>query len=148
MTSSLPEPRGGVLAVCCNPADGRFLLVKRANAPDAGLWGFPGGRIEPGEDLFTAASRELAEETGIHARAASVLTALDSIHHAPDGRLLFHYVIVAIRCVLPEDATTITPRANDDALEAKWFTLDEIVQMAGRSSRGVLDLARLAQNAS
>nr|WP_205520603.1 NUDIX domain-containing protein [Propylenella binzhouense] len=42
----------------------RILLVRRANPPDAGRWGFPGGKIEAGEPIETAAVRELFEETG------------------------------------------------------------------------------------
>ena len=40
-------------------------LVHRDRAPMAGLWSFPGGRLEPGETPAEAARRELAEETGL-----------------------------------------------------------------------------------
>ena len=40
-------------------------LVLRDRAPMAGLWSFPGGRLEPGESPAEAAHRELAEETGL-----------------------------------------------------------------------------------
>ncbi|OWJ87584.1 NUDIX domain-containing protein, partial [Paracoccus yeei] len=35
----------------------RVLLVQRRNPPDAGLWGFPGGHVEPGETALAAAAR-------------------------------------------------------------------------------------------
>ena len=44
--------------------EGRVLLVQRGKAPDLGLWGFPGGHVEPGESAEAAALRELHEETG------------------------------------------------------------------------------------
>ncbi|MFT8897743.1 MAG: NUDIX hydrolase [Acetobacter sp.] len=148
MTSSQqPEPRGAVIAVCRNPIDGRFLLVRRANPPDAGLWGFPGGRIEPGEDLLTAAGRELAEETGIDAQGTSVLTAFDSIHRDENGFLLFHYVIVAVRCDLRHPRNTREPIAADDALDAGWFSLDAIRELGAQASTGVLALAQRAEEA-
>lgn len=55
-------------AVCVlQRPDGAILLLKRA--PDrpfgAGLWGFIGGHIEPGESPRDCALRELAEEIGI-----------------------------------------------------------------------------------
>jgi ADP-ribose pyrophosphatase YjhB (NUDIX family) len=40
-------------------------LVRRDRPPMAGLWSFPGGRLEHGETLTEAARRELAEETGL-----------------------------------------------------------------------------------
>jgi mutator protein MutT len=42
---------------------GTFLLAKRpAHKPQGGLWEFPGGKIEPGEDPASALARELTEE--------------------------------------------------------------------------------------
>lgn len=70
------RPIPAVLAVVTR--DGQILLVRRANPPDAGLWGFPGGKIEFGEPLLRAAERELAEETGVTATATTVLDALDA----------------------------------------------------------------------
>lgn len=47
-------------------ADGSFLLASRPDGkPYAGYWEFPGGKIEPGENLFEALERELHEELGI-----------------------------------------------------------------------------------
>jgi len=45
-------------------ADGRLLLIRRANPPAQGQWSLPGGRVEPGEDWRDAVLRELEEETG------------------------------------------------------------------------------------
>ncbi len=47
-------------------ADGRFLLTSRpAGKVYAGYWEFPGGKVEPGEDIAQALRRELHEELGI-----------------------------------------------------------------------------------
>lgn len=127
------RPIAAVLAVVIH--DGRALLVRRANTPDAGLWGFPGGKIEPGEPLLIAAERELREETGVQARAQGVITALDAIEAAAPGR---HFVLIAVECRWQAGI----PVAGDDALEAGWFTLAEMAAMA--LSRDVLALARRA----
>ena len=63
--------------------DDRVLLVRRAHAPDAGLWGFPGGKISWGETVEAAAERELLEETGVLGRSVKVLTALNAISFKP-----------------------------------------------------------------
>lgn len=48
--------------------DDTVLIGKRLKDPYAGLWSFPGGRVEQGERLEDAATRELFEETGIRAK--------------------------------------------------------------------------------
>jgi mutator protein MutT len=46
--------------------DGRWLIGRRpANKRHGGLWEFPGGKVEPGEDDATAMARELREELGL-----------------------------------------------------------------------------------
>ena len=56
-------PVAAVLGVIVH--ESRVLLVRRSNPPDAGFWGFPGGKIEAGETLEQAAIREVKEETGL-----------------------------------------------------------------------------------
>ena len=55
-----------VVAVALVDADGRVLVQRRPEGkPLAGLWEFPGGKVEPGETPEAALIRELAEELGI-----------------------------------------------------------------------------------
>ena len=55
-----------VAACALIDADGRVLLAKRPpGRPLAGLWEFPGGKVEPGETPEAALIRELDEELGI-----------------------------------------------------------------------------------
>ncbi len=55
-----------VVAAALVDADGRVLVQRRPEGkPMAGLWEFPGGKVEPGETPEAALVRELAEEVGI-----------------------------------------------------------------------------------
>lgn len=59
------DPVDIAVGVIRDPA-GRVLINRRpAGKPLAGLWEFPGGKIEPGETIAQALARELAEELGI-----------------------------------------------------------------------------------
>jgi 8-oxo-dGTP diphosphatase len=93
--------------------EGRALLVRRANPPDAGLWGFPGGKIEFGETVMDAAIRELREETGVTGEAQDILTTLDILVPSGDGGIRQHYILIAVRCRWLSG----NPVAADDALE-------------------------------
>ncbi|MBJ3776683.1 NUDIX hydrolase [Acuticoccus mangrovi] len=117
-----PSLRPVVAAIAIVLREGRVLLVQRANPPDAGRWGFPGGKIEGGETVREAAVRELKEETGIVGEAQSVLTALDAFDRDGQGRLRRHFVLVAVVCRW----ITGEPAADDDALDARWFPLAEL----------------------
>jgi len=52
------RPVPAVIGIVLRERD--VLLVRRANPPDAGCWGFPGGKIEPREPLAEAVVRDVA----------------------------------------------------------------------------------------
>jgi 8-oxo-dGTP diphosphatase len=54
-----------VVAAAIIDAAGRLLAARRDSGTYAGLWEFPGGKVEAGEDDSTALLRELAEELGV-----------------------------------------------------------------------------------
>jgi 8-oxo-dGTP diphosphatase len=69
--------------------DGRVLIAKRpADKPMAGLWEFPGGKVEQGERPETALLRELKEELGIDVSEACLAPLTFASHAYADFHLL------------------------------------------------------------
>ena len=74
---SRPEKRIHVVAGVITDARGRILLARRTEGRDlAGLWEFPGGKVDPGETPEQALVRELREELGIEARVGEPVIAV------------------------------------------------------------------------
>src|ERR1700682_5457756 len=78
-----------VSAVALVDADGRVLLAQRPPGKAmAGLWEFPGGKVDPGETPETALIRELAEELGIDVTASCLAPFTFASHSYPSFHLL------------------------------------------------------------
>ena len=132
------RPIVGVLAVVMR--GDRALVVRRANPPLLGRWGFPGGVLELGETVAQGAMRELLEETGVIAEAAGPLTVIDTIDRDPEGRIRYHYTLVAVigRWQSGEGV------AGDDADEVAWLTRAELVEQGLPTAPALLRLIDLA----
>ena len=84
-----------VSAVVLVDADGRVLLAQRPEGKSmAGLWEFPGGKVEAGETPEAALIRELGEELAIDT-AESCLAPLSFVSHAYDD---FHLLMLVYVC--------------------------------------------------
>ncbi len=78
-----------VSAVALIDADGRVLLAQRPPGKSlAGLWEFPGGKVDPGETPELALIRELKEELGIDTWASCLAPLTFASHNYPDFHLL------------------------------------------------------------
>ena len=95
-----PPPLGGrplllVAAVALVDADGRLLIARRPEGKSmAGLWEFPGGKVDPGETPEQALVRELREELGIET-ATSCLAPIAFASHGYDK---FHLLMPVFAC--------------------------------------------------
>ncbi|HXZ55048.1 MAG TPA: Nudix family hydrolase [Burkholderiales bacterium] len=89
----MAAPVDVAVAVLLRP-DGRVLLARRpASKVYAGYWEFPGGKVEPGEPVADALSREIREELGVTIeRAYPWITRVFTYPHAT-VRLHFHRVV-------------------------------------------------------
>ncbi|KQO70132.1 8-oxo-dGTP diphosphatase MutT [Methylobacterium sp. Leaf88] len=91
MTPATPAPLRILLvvAVALVDTDGRVLLAQRPPGKQlAGLWEFPGGKIDPGERPEETLIRELAEELGITVQEACLAPLTFASHAYPDFHLL------------------------------------------------------------
>ncbi|NVO57898.1 NUDIX hydrolase [Rhodobacteraceae bacterium B1Z28] len=134
-------PKIGALAVVLH--QDQVLLVQRSKEPDLGLWGFPGGHVEWGETVLQAAQRELREETTVIAIPSRYLDNLDLLRWDQEGQVVSHYLLVGVAC----DYQAGEPTAGDDALDARWFPLDQIRQGDLPMSARVVDLLEHALRA-
>ena len=84
-----------VSAVALIDSDGRVLLAQRPEGKSmAGLWEFPGGKVEPGETPEVALIRELEEELGLKTWQ-SCLAPLTFASHSYDD---FHLLMPLFAC--------------------------------------------------
>lgn len=102
--------------------EGMILLQKRT---DNGLWGLPGGALEPGESMEQVARRELLEETGLVAGALELMAVFsgDGLYYQyPNGDEV-HNVITAYCC---REAHGEPFADGEEGSELRFFLLDEL----------------------
>jgi 8-oxo-dGTP diphosphatase len=97
------------------------LLVRRGEAPFAGMWAIPGGFKRPTETLDEAAQRELVEETGVD--AASLLTQFGA-YGDPDRDPRMNVVTVAYLAVVRDVGAIV---AGTDATDASLIPVSDLL---------------------
>ena len=109
-------------------ADDRLVLVRRAIEPGYGLWVFPGGYVDRGEQILDAAVREAREESGLDVRIDRLVNIYSYAGATP-------IIIVYTATIVAGELC-----ADDECLEARLFHADEIPwhALAFRSTREAL----------
>jgi len=104
-----------------------IVLIKRGNPPPG--WALPGGFVEYGESLESAAVREAFEETGL------LIKLVEQFHtYSEPGRDLRMHTISTVFIATAQG----TPQAGDDAAEAAVFTRDNLPTLAF-DHQGIID---------
>ncbi len=102
--------------------DERLLVVRRGHGRAAGTWSIPGGRVEAGETLAEAVTRELREETAIEGVCGPLLGPVELL--ADDASP--HVVILGYQVSLLDFTE---PTAGSDAREARWVPLLDVAEL-------------------
>lgn len=102
----------------------QLLLIRRGAPPHEGCWAFPGGFLNIDEDLESCAKRELEEETGLRNLYLEQLYTFGRPNRDPRERI----ISVTYYALVPSDRLEL--KAASDAIDAAWFSLDELPQLA------------------
>ncbi len=102
---------------------GLFLVLKRSPRADffPDYWDFPGGKLEPNEDLRTGIEREVFEETGLTINAEKIIgtykMTLKDIPH--------QFTVYATKLLSPHEEVTL----SREHTQSKWVTKEELLKL-------------------
>ncbi|CAL66488.1 NUDIX domain-containing protein [Christiangramia forsetii] len=100
----------------------KVLLIQRKNEPFKDEWALPGGFVNEGENLETAAKRELLEETGVEVKSMQQVQAFGEPGRDPRGHTISIAFLSRIFC---EEHL----KPSDDAKDAQWFAIEKLHSM-------------------
>jgi 8-oxo-dGTP pyrophosphatase MutT (NUDIX family) len=108
--------------------DGKFLLVQESREPKRGLWNWPAGKVDKGDNIKQTAIKEAREESGFD---VSLVREIGVFHGdiSEPVKHLFYAEIIGGKLEFP----------LDEIMDASWFTLDEIKKMNNLRSKWILE---------
>ncbi|HPF35176.1 MAG TPA: NUDIX hydrolase [Candidatus Krumholzibacteria bacterium] len=115
------------------------LLIRRGREPYQGMWAFPGGFVELGEDLGAAVHREVAEETGLEGLPFDQFRAFGDPKRDPRS----HTVSIVYVAEIAGERPAVC--GGSDAAEAAWHALDALPELAF-DHREILDDVMLTRH--
>ncbi|GAB4328150.1 MAG: NUDIX hydrolase [Bacteroidales bacterium] len=132
-TYRFPRPALTVDAVVFRRNEGRYevLLIKRKHWPYQGMWALPGGFVDINETVEAAIERELFEETHLKVPFLKQLHTFSEPGRDPRG----HTVSVTFFGEVDPESSKV--EGGDDALEAKWFDMSNLPELAFDHSKAV-----------
>jgi len=95
----------------------KLLMIKRGDHPYMNQWALPGGFVHMNESLNDAANRELKEETNIDNIYMEQLYTWGDVTRDPRTRVISASYMALV------DSSNLVIKSNDDADDAKWFTI-------------------------
>ena len=126
MSYTYKYPRPAVTAdvvAITNESEPKVLLIQRGGEPFKGCWAFPGGFMEMDETTEQCAKRELEEETGLVLTDLHQIGAYSKVDRDPRGRTITVAYLAIVDGPLPVTG-------QDDAVNAEWFSINELPPLA------------------
>lgn len=122
---------------------GHILLVQRKASPGKGLWALPGGFLNPSEYLVDGVIRELREETKIKVPEPVLRGSIKGtmVFDKPSRSLRGRTITHAFAMELPVGSLSKV-KGSDDARYAKWFPIDDVLDMEEMLFEDHLDIIR------
>jgi len=129
------EPHFGpaLLVLVAVFANDRVLLHRRGLPPYQGQWAPPGGFVEHGESLETAAVREVREEVGLELDRTQLIPC--AVISLPKLNQVYHGFIARLPAIVPARA------APPESLEVGWFTEKECRRLDSWAPAASIDMA-------
>ncbi len=112
----------------------KVLLIKRKKEPFKGKWALPGGFVEYGERVEDAIIREFEEEVGMKAKIKKLIGVYSDPDRDPRGH------VISIVFWLEAEGE---PKAGDDAMEAKFFNLNDLPPLAFDHKKILCDIKKM-----
>ena len=116
-----------VTAATIVESEGKVLMVRRGMEPGLGLWSLPGGYVDRGEVVETAAEREVMEETGLDVRIRGLVGVSSEAGH-PVILVTYDAQIVGGK-----------PTPGPEVLELEFFPLEGLPPLAFQRDRQILE---------
>jgi len=117
------EPRVGCGAAIVS--GGSILLIHRLAEPEAGCWGLPGGKVDPGETAAQAVRREIAEELGVEIALGALLCLVEQMDP--------HWVSpVYLASIVAGEPRVLEPHKHGGVC---WFALDALPEPLTQATR-------------
>jgi ADP-ribose pyrophosphatase YjhB (NUDIX family) len=124
-----PDPKVAVAVLLRK--DDQVLFVQRRYGPQKGYWTLPSGFVDAGEDPKMAAQRECLEETGLMIGDIRLMDVIYGQEHPRGASILIVYQAQVQSGEL---------KPGDDAMQAAYFSLDNLPPLAFVTTRQILGL--------
>ncbi len=116
----------------------KVMIIKENKPSVRNKWNFPGGRIEPGEDILDAARREVNEETGYDVKLTGTTGIYNFISNTNIQVIMFHFTGEIIGGSLQLDDIEIS--------DSKWIVASDLLIPNLYEIRGADVIKQIAEN--